>query len=92
MSRADYDHWNEDADRIWWEEEGKHAESDAEDFREDAYSAADAYAEELAEYDDEQLLEARLIAKWPQEINDSFAGARLKCIEWEIRHRGLASA
>lgn len=24
MSRADYAHWNEDADRIWWEEEGRH--------------------------------------------------------------------
>lgn len=23
MSRADYAHWNEEADRIWWEEEGK---------------------------------------------------------------------
>lgn len=24
MSRADYAHWNEEADRVWWEEEGKH--------------------------------------------------------------------
>lgn len=24
MSRADYAHHNEDADRIWWEEEGRH--------------------------------------------------------------------
>ncbi len=22
--RKDYEHWNEDADRMWWEEEGKH--------------------------------------------------------------------
>lgn len=25
MSRADYAHWNEDADYMWWHEEGKHA-------------------------------------------------------------------
>lgn len=24
MSRADYAHHNEEQDRIWWEEEGKH--------------------------------------------------------------------
>lgn len=24
MSRADYEHWNEDAEYIWWQEEGKH--------------------------------------------------------------------
>lgn len=91
MSRADYAHWNEDADRIWWEEEGKHAETDAESDREDFYSAADAYAEELAEYDDEELLQARLEATWPQEIHDTFSGARLKCIEWEIKNRGLTA-
>jgi hypothetical protein len=26
MSRADYAHWNEDADWMWWHEEGKHVE------------------------------------------------------------------
>ena len=24
MSRSDYAHWNEEQDRVWWEEEGKH--------------------------------------------------------------------
>lgn len=24
MARSDYAHWNEDADAIWWEEEGRH--------------------------------------------------------------------
>lgn len=24
MSRADYAHWNEDQDLIWWQEEGSH--------------------------------------------------------------------
>lgn len=27
MSRADYAHWNEEQDRVWWEEEGRHADS-----------------------------------------------------------------
>jgi hypothetical protein len=25
MSRSDYSHWNEEQDRVWWEEEGKHS-------------------------------------------------------------------
>lgn len=24
MAREDYSHWNEDADHIWWQEEGRH--------------------------------------------------------------------
>lgn len=24
MARADYDHWNEEADLVWWLEEGRH--------------------------------------------------------------------
>ena len=24
MPRADYAHWNEDADHMWWQEEGRH--------------------------------------------------------------------
>ena len=24
MSRADYAHWNEEADLVWWAEEGRH--------------------------------------------------------------------
>jgi hypothetical protein len=28
MSRSDYAHWNEDADYMWWHEEGKHVEED----------------------------------------------------------------
>lgn len=27
MSREDYRHLNEDAERVWWEEEGRHADS-----------------------------------------------------------------
>lgn len=30
MSRADYAHWNEDADYMWWHEEGKHIEEPPE--------------------------------------------------------------
>jgi predicted nucleic acid-binding Zn-ribbon protein len=48
-ARSDYDHWNEDADRMWWEEEGKHPyepEYDSDDNRD----AEDAAWEELDEY------------------------------------------
>jgi len=24
VSRSDYAHWNEEQDRVWWEEEGRH--------------------------------------------------------------------
>ena len=30
MPLKDYEHWNEEAEQVWWQEEGKHAESDAE--------------------------------------------------------------
>lgn len=36
-ARSDYEHWNEDADLMWWEEEGKH-QDDPNDFdRDDDY-------------------------------------------------------
>lgn len=70
VSRADYAHWNEDADRIWWEEEGKHAESDHEAWREDEYSAADAFAEELGEMETAELhsmlADTVYIQRWPK--------------------------
>jgi len=31
MSRADYAHWNEEADQIWWAEEGRHVEDEPYD-------------------------------------------------------------
>lgn len=78
MSRADYAHWNEEADRVWWEEEGKHAESDAENARwerdnedwEAHQDAADAFADDVAEMDVEEikrtLADAVYLAKWPK--------------------------
>ena len=35
MARSDYAHWNEEADMMWWMEEGRHAinwEPDIDDF------------------------------------------------------------
>ena len=81
MSRADYAHWNEDADYMWWNEEGKHSESDSESCREDEYSAADAFAEELAEYSDDELRDA--LVYHTDEPN------QLSLIRWEINYRGL---
>jgi len=37
-ARSDYDHWNEDADRMWWEEEGKHGD-EPPDYNPDDYLA-----------------------------------------------------
>ena len=36
MSRRDYDHWNEDADYMWWMEEGRHVE-EPPDYDDDPY-------------------------------------------------------
>lgn len=83
MPLADYAHWNEDAQRMWWEEEGRHAETDARDWENEQLGAADAFAEELAEYDTEQLealmLDVEYHARWPK---------AKKLIEWELKHRG----
>lgn len=35
MTIRDYDHWNEEAERVWWEEVGKHEEPDAGMSKED---------------------------------------------------------
>jgi len=36
MALSDYAHWNEDAERIWWEEEGRHVEDEPYDRYDDA--------------------------------------------------------
>ena len=35
MALADYSHWNEEAPMIWWEEEGKHYDSEPSYFEDD---------------------------------------------------------
>ena len=37
MSRSDYAHHNEEQDRIWWEEEGKHANEPNDDWDDDSW-------------------------------------------------------
>jgi hypothetical protein len=81
---SDYAHWNEEAPRIWWEEEGKHAESDAEACEEEKYEAEQAFADELSDTEDEELLamllDTNYLQRWP----------RAKAlIEWEIKDRKL---
>jgi hypothetical protein len=73
MSRADYAHWNEEATRVWWEEEGRHAEEPRDDYYYDdplESSAADAFAEELGETttDDlaEMLADREYLNRWPK--------------------------
>lgn len=86
MPISDYAHHNEEAPRIWWEEEGRHADEREpmdDDDREQSYGAADAFAEELAEYEDEALFallaDEEYHARWPK--------AR-SIIEDEVRDRG----
>ena len=84
MPLADYAHWNEDAPRVWWEEEGKHYDSDYETWRDEEMDAAQAFAEELGEQDDDHLLELiedeDYLARWPK---------AKPIIEWELKYRGL---
>jgi phosphohistidine swiveling domain-containing protein len=61
-ARSDYDHYNEEADRMWWEEEGKHPESEP-DFDSPDMEARDAQWEQIIE-------EARDIMWSDPEITD----------------------
>ena len=85
MSRADYAHWNEDADYVWWQEEGRHDEAqfNPEPDDEPDYSADDCYAEELGEMEVEDLFglleDEEYLARWPK---------ALPMIEWELGYRG----
>lgn len=49
MARADYEHWNEDADYMWWHEEGKHVEEEPFEPDDDVFFGEDDRDEE---YDD----------------------------------------
>lgn len=88
MSRADYQHWNEDADYVWWHEEGKHVEEPPEpdDGDYDNVGPLDAFAEEVGEeWDTEQvratLDDADYMRRWPQTRS---------VLEAELRARGVA--
>lgn len=48
-ARSDYDHWNEDADHMWWQEEGRHPEEPPEN---DPYDDYQNYSAEDAHYED----------------------------------------
>lgn len=52
MPRSDYAHWNEDADHMWWMEEGRFAGQEDPPDPDDDY---DPY-EDWDEYDDQDEL------------------------------------
>jgi hypothetical protein len=91
MPLADYAHHNEEAERIWWEEEGKHHDSDMEAHQFDdlpgvgAYGPADAYAEELGEIDDDVELIEML-------NDDRLTSIQHSLIKYEIKRRGITLA
>lgn len=71
MPLEDYAHWNEEAEQVWWQEEGKHADSDHED--DDLIErneAADCFMEELYENNETELramLEnGEYVRRWPK--------------------------
>jgi hypothetical protein len=55
MSRADYAHWNEDADMVWWQEEGRHVE-EAPEY--DPYEDEGFYDEQEADEDEAEYVGA----------------------------------
>lgn len=76
MSRADYAHWNEEADQVWWAEEGRHAdgpEYDPDDYLPSAEEEAlDAFGEEVAEMTSEEVIaricDADFRRNWPKAV------------------------
>ncbi len=67
---------------MWWQEEGRHADADRENQLEEDHRAADVFAEELGEMEDDELnalvVDEEYLARWPK---------AKPLIEWEIRHR-----
>lgn len=55
MPLADYAHWNEDAQYMWWHEEGRHVEDEPYDDYDEAYYRAESAAEAAAEEEYEQF-------------------------------------
>ena len=49
MARSDYAHWNEEQDRVWWEEEGRHPLNDPESDPDD-----ESWRDEPPEEDDDE--------------------------------------
>lgn len=75
-SRADYEHWNEEADRVWYEEEGRHGDSgmSKDDYlelmsRED-FDIDDVEDFDIGDLDDEGFYGSKT-AEWYDEVDDS---------------------
>jgi len=90
MPLKDYAHWNEDAEYMWWHEEGKHVEEPPapdDDPWSPPMGAADAFSEELGEMDDVDLWDlsqdTEYLKRWPK---------AKPLIEWELRYRGMIPA
>ena len=89
MPISDYSHHNEEAERIWWEEEGRHDpyEDPDPDRHEADYGAADAYAEEVAEMSQESIVkmlsDADYRKRWPKAV---------PILEFELQARGGISS
>lgn len=75
MSRLDYAHWNEEQDRVWWEEEGRHA-YEGEDYNDLEGDRAAEQAEEFAASVEEMttleiaqhLSDPEYCSRWPKAV------------------------
>jgi hypothetical protein len=75
MPIADYAHWNEEAQRVWWEEEGRH-EADPSSYEDPSdLDALDCFCEEASEWDDETIRGYLTDPEW--------------CVEWPSATRAL---
>ena len=74
MPLADYAHWNEEAEQVWWQEEGRHGDEpldpDYDRDRSDELDALDAFGEEVAEWSADEILDRladpEWCARWPR--------------------------
>lgn len=64
MPLSDYAHWNEDAEYMWWHEEGKHVE-DPRDFEDEQSLMDQDRADNQAELEAEREEEAAWQAQHP---------------------------
>ena len=67
MARSDYAHWNEEADIVWWQEEGRHAGNEEPVYEDELYDVPD---DDWEDFDDEDEPEAIEPESWYAEDLD----------------------
>lgn len=68
MGREDYAHWNEEADLVWWLEEGRHAAS-SYDYDRDHDRECDVPEDDWEDFDDDEDEDAAVRASAAENPN-----------------------